>query len=173
MGRLTETARWKRCVPRARLPTYAQASTNWEGRDRTYNLRFQGPPRFQLRHSPTDQGEWPDSNRRLSDSQSDALPPELHPPQSHCSRRDSNSDHALIRRLQVISLRLFQLSYGSESAPRVTARDIEKLTRAESVPRAVASVAPDVGYWRDQRSLPLAVLIRRPNAHLTYQCREQ
>ena len=36
-----------------------------------------------------------------------------------CSRRDSNSDHALIRRLQVISLPLFQLSYGSESAPRV------------------------------------------------------
>src|SRR6266498_4495250 len=27
MGRLTETARWKRCVPRARLPIYAQASS--------------------------------------------------------------------------------------------------------------------------------------------------
>ena len=25
---------------------------DWEGRDRTYNLRFQGPPRRQLRHSP-------------------------------------------------------------------------------------------------------------------------
>ena len=33
------------------------------------------------------------------------------------------------------------------------------LRDAESVPRAVASVAPEVGYWRESRSLPLAVLI--------------
>jgi hypothetical protein len=32
---------------------------------------------------------------------------------------------------------------------------------AESVPRAVASVAPEAGYWRESRSLSLAVLIRR------------
>ena len=52
------------------------------------------------------------------------------------------------------------------------ARDIDRLTEhwdAESVPRAVASVAPEVGYWREPRSLPLAVLIRRG---LTFQCRE-
>jgi hypothetical protein len=67
-----ETARWKRRVPRARLPIYAQASTNWEGRDRTYNLRFQGPPRCHLRHSPTHQGERPDLNRRHPDSQTGA-----------------------------------------------------------------------------------------------------
>src|SRR5215475_5993657 len=30
MGRLAETARWKRCVPRARLPIYAHASFNSE-----------------------------------------------------------------------------------------------------------------------------------------------
>ncbi len=40
MGRLTETARWKRCVPRARLPIYAQASSkkddpNWQ---RVWNI---------------------------------------------------------------------------------------------------------------------------------------
>src|SRR5215510_1082525 len=29
MGRLNETARWKRCVPRTRLSIYAQASINW------------------------------------------------------------------------------------------------------------------------------------------------
>jgi hypothetical protein len=46
----------------------------------------------------------------------------------------------------------------------IIAPGIEKLTRAESVPRAVASVAPEVGCWREPRSLPLAVLIRRPNA---------
>jgi hypothetical protein len=34
-----------------------------------------------------------------------------------------------------------------------------QLTRAESVPRAVASMASEVGYWRKPRSLPLAVLI--------------
>ena len=33
------------------------------------------------------------------------------------------------------------------------------LRDTESVPRAVASVAPEVGYWRESRSLPLAVLI--------------
>jgi len=33
--------------------------------------------------------------------------------------------------------------------------------QAWSVPRAVASVAPEVGYWLESRSLPLAVLIRR------------
>src|SRR5262249_16579689 len=32
MGRLTETARWKRCVPRARLPIYAQASSKMDQR---------------------------------------------------------------------------------------------------------------------------------------------
>src|SRR5262252_828218 len=37
-----------------------------------------------------------------------------------------------------------------------------------SVPRAVASVAPEVGYWREPRSLPFAVLIQRPNARLIY-----
>src|SRR5215813_15273275 len=46
--------------------------TDWEGRDRTYNLRFQGPPRRQLRHSPTDEGERPDLNRRHPDSQTGA-----------------------------------------------------------------------------------------------------
>ena len=44
----------------------------WEGRDRTYNLRFQRPPRRQLRHSPTDEGERPDLNRRHPDSQTGA-----------------------------------------------------------------------------------------------------
>src|SRR5215510_1423721 len=38
---------------------------------------------------------------------------------------------------------------------------IEKLHRAESVPRAVASVTPETSYLRESRSLPLAVLIRR------------
>jgi hypothetical protein len=33
------------------------------------------------------------------------------------------------------------------------------LRDAESAPRAVASVAPEVGYWRESRSQPLAVLI--------------
>src|SRR5262245_12826532 len=54
----------------------------------------------------------------------------------------------------------------------IIARDIDRLTErwdAESVPRAVASVAPEVGYWREPRPLPLAVLIRRG---LTIQCRE-
>jgi len=46
------------------------------------------------------------------------------------------------------------------------ARDIEKLTRAESAPRAVASVAPASSLLQEPRSLPLAVLIRRPNARL-------
>src|SRR5262245_19301391 len=46
--------------------------TDWEGRDRTYNLRFQRPPRRQLRHSPTRQGERPDLNRRHPDSQTGA-----------------------------------------------------------------------------------------------------
>jgi hypothetical protein len=32
---------------------------------------------------------------------------------------------------------------------------------AESLPRAVAIVTPRVGYWREPRSLPLAVPIRR------------
>jgi len=46
----------------------------------------------------------------------------------------------------------------------IIAHDIDRLTEhwgAESVPRAVASVASEVGYWREPRSLPLAVLIRR------------
>src|SRR5262245_9788132 len=44
----------------------------------------------------------------------------------------------------------------------------EDQRRDLSVPRAVASVAPEVGYWRDPRSLPLTVLIQRPNARLIY-----
>ena len=51
-----------------------------------------------------------------------------------------------------------------EAGRRFIARDIDRLTGhwdAGSVPRAVASVAPEVGYWREPRSLPLAVLIRR------------
>jgi len=47
---------------------------------------------------------------------------------------------------------------------RFIARNIDRLTEhwdAESVPRAVASEAPEVGHWRRPRSLPLAVLIRR------------
>jgi len=45
----------------------------------------------------------------------------------------------------------------------VITSDIDRLTEhwdAKSVPRAVASVAPEVRYWREPRSLPLAVLIR-------------
>jgi len=38
--------------------------------------------------------------------------------------------------------------------------EAQMLRDAESVPRAVASVAPEVGYWRESRSLPLAVLIK-------------
>src|SRR5262245_35995763 len=38
-----------------------------------------------------------------------------------------------------------------------------------SVPRAVASAAPGEGYLRESRSLPLAVLIRRLAAWLTFQ----
>ena len=55
-----------------RASRFMQASTDWEGRDRTYNLRFQGPPRCQLRHSPTRQGERPELNRRHPDSQTGA-----------------------------------------------------------------------------------------------------
>ena len=55
---------------------------------------------------------------------------------------------------------------------RVIARDIEKLTLAKSVPRAVASEVPANGLIQEPRSLPLAVLIQRPNARLTDQCRE-
>ena len=43
-------------------------------------------------------------------------------------------------------------------------RDIDMSTEhwdAESVPRAVASVAPEVNNWRELRSLPLAVLMSR------------
>jgi len=42
------------------------------------------------------------------------------------------------------------------------ARDIDRLTGhwdVESVRRAIASEATEVGYWRKPRSLPLAVLI--------------
>jgi len=48
-----------------------------------------------------------------------------------------------------------------------------QLIRAESVPRAVASEASASSLLRKPRSLPLAVLIRRSIAQLTYQCREQ
>src|SRR5215475_5261903 len=50
-----------------------------------------------------------------------------------------------------------------------TDRRIEKLHRAESVPRAVASVAPETSYLRESRSLPLAVLIRRCSASVIYR----
>jgi hypothetical protein len=47
---------------------------------------------------------------------------------------------------------------------------IEKLTHAESVPRAVASVTPVNSLLQEPRSLPLAALIRRGAAWLTFQC---
>jgi len=60
----------------------------------------------------------------------------------------------------------------AESVPRAAASVISTASgserdqyrerqRAWSVPRAVASVAPEVGYWLESRSPPLAVLIRR------------
>ena len=51
------------------------------------------------------------------------------------------------------------------SQNRILLATLGRLTEdwdAESVPRAVASVAPAVGYWREPRSLPLAVLIIFP-----------
>ena len=51
------------------------------------------------------------------------------------------------------------------SQNRILLATISRLTEdwdTESVPRAVASVAPEVGYWREPRSLPLAVLIIFP-----------
>jgi hypothetical protein len=49
---------------------------------------------------------------------------------------------------------------ASEQRPGLRFRGLE----AESVPRAVASEAPVGSLLRELRSLPLAVLTRRPNA---------
>src|SRR5215510_8719692 len=46
---------------------------------------------------------------------------------------------------------------------------LEKLTHAESVPRAVASEALSIGLLIEPRSLPLAVLIRRSITRATFQ----
>src|SRR5262245_21613338 len=57
--------------------------------------------------------------------------------------------------------------------PSLSDHHIEKLTRAVSVPRAVASEALSIGLLIGPRSLPLAVLIRRRGARLTFQCDEE
>jgi hypothetical protein len=47
------------------------------------------------------------------------------------------------------------------SQNRILLATISSLTEewdTESVPRAIASMAPEVGYWREPRLLPLAVL---------------
>jgi|SRR5215813_4856299 len=49
----------------------------------------------------------------------------------------------------------------------------EKLTHAESVPRAAASEALSINLLIEPRSLPLAALTSRFITHLTFQCDEE
>jgi hypothetical protein len=62
-----------------------------------------------------------------------------------------------------------RMKYGVFLPSHLTDHHIEKLTRAESVPRAVASEALSIGL--KPRSLPLAVLIRRRGAHVNLSMR--
>src|SRR5262249_51474931 len=56
---------------------------------------------------------------------------------------------------------LFQMVDGGAHVERVLFDELHTPRRIESAPRAVASEAPGVGYWREPRLLPLAVLIWR------------
>jgi len=67
----------------------------------------------------------------------------------------------MLSKSAVRAFRRFSLADDKQevSAPRL-AEASQKFSG--SVPRAVASAAYGVGYWREPRSLPLAVLIRPP-----------
>jgi hypothetical protein len=68
--------------------------------------------------------------------------------------------------------KLYKVQSAFSDKAVIIAHEIDRLTEhrvAESVPRAVASVASEVGYWREPSSLPLAALILRG---APFQCRE-